>query len=154
MKRIFIIMLMMLALCGCGKKENAKPSNDDTSTTTMSTTTTSTTTTTTTKSKEEKLIGKYKEKTTDGSVPTEIEFKKKNKFSMTLNLCEGMTTIVGTYKVKGSTITLNFKAYQFSGFVGEDLTTLKFKILSDKKLKFTSETVCCGPYKNKIFYRK
>lgn len=158
MKKTFIVMMITLIVSGCGKVESNEHSNDKSTTTTEASTTTTTTSTTTTKettkSPAEKLIGKFKDTVSDGSVPSEIEFKKNNKFSMTLNLCEGMATIKGTYKVKGSTITLSFKAGQFSGFAGDDLTTLKFKIVNDKKLKFTSDTVCCGPYKNNTFKRK
>lgn len=158
MKKIFIIMILTLIVSGCGKAESNEHLNDESTTTTEASTTTTTTSTTTTKettkSAAEKLIGKYKETNTGGNVPSEIEFKKSNKFSMTFNLCEGMATITGTYKVKGSTITLSFKAGQFRGFAGEDLTSLKFKIVNDKKIKFTSDTVCCGPGKNNTFKRK
>lgn len=156
MKKILYIMIFCVLLCGCAKEQNDNIKDTSTTTTDISTTTLETTTSkeTTTKSKAEQLIGKYKEVVSDGSIPSEIEFKKNNKFSMTLNLCEGMTTITGTYKVKNSTVTLNFKAHQFSGFAGEDLTTLKFKIVNDKKIKFTSNTVCCGPQKNNTYKRK
>ena len=158
MKKIMIIMFIAIMLVGCKdiKEENKTVTSSTTTTITTTTTTTMTTSTTTstTTSLEESLIGKYQEKTTDGSVPSDLELKAGNKFSITLNVCEGMATVTGTYKVNKDTLTLNFKAGQFQGFAGEDLTTLKFKINANKTLKFTSETVSCGPQKNHLYYRK
>lgn len=156
MKRFLLIVMLMFMLCGCSKEESKDTPDvsSTTTTTTESTTTTMTTMQTTTKSKEEQLIGKFKEKAAKGTVPSEIEFKKNNKFSMTLNLCEGMGTITGTYKVSKNTIILSFKAGQFSGFAGDDLTSLKFKINSMNSLTFISDSVCCGPFKNNKYTRK
>lgn len=147
MKRILILCLCVL-LSGCYNIETNNTNDKETTTTKKETTIT-----TTTKEKSE-FIGLYKDTVKDGSIPSEIEFKENNEFAMALNLCEGMAYINGTYQIKNKTIILNFDAGQFKGFTGDDLTTLKFEILNDKKIKFVSETVCCGPYKNASFAKK
>ncbi len=83
-----------------------------------------------------------------------IEFYeyKNNDFDMTVNLCQAIGTISGIYSINEKYINCEVQTIDFKGFLGDNISEFKFKIINKNEISYSGNGIGCGPYSNlKLF---
>lgn len=93
--------------------------------------------------KVSELAGTFTAEDAHDGTPSSLVLKSDKSFTLNANLCGTMDSYQGTWSIKEKEIILT----------ASNGTTYKFKINSSNQLKYASDTISCGPYKNDIFIR-
>lgn len=89
------------------------------------------------------LAGTFTDENAYNGMSSSLVLKSDKRFTFMTNTCKAMDDDQGTWMIKDDEVILNAN----SG------ATYKFKINSMNQLRYTSETISCGPYKQDIFTR-
>lgn len=79
-----------------------------------------------------------------------LHLKNDSTFIMSINYCQGMIEIKGTYQILDNKIILQFEPNQYKGFLGENDNQYIFEIVSSSELKFLNN-VGCAPTEQSVF---
>jgi hypothetical protein len=80
------------------------------------------------------------------------EYKNRD-FEMTVNLCQAVGSLKGTFIKKDGILKCKVRKRDFSGFLGDTVTYFEFKIIDKESIVYTGNDIACGPSKNLVLYK-